>query len=440
MVPLDGDTLTKPHVGDVDLLPHDGFIFGSDSSGGLSAAPVVRWRTRSDDDLVSASHHGFGYKSVNEDRVALVEVEGEYGPDVALFVVDGMGGRECGDLAAQILSEELIRSTGPQDADVEAEISHLAKDKIETVLWRMPGRDFVRKVLGRWRSGWSNGNGRDAPDALSRSALEAVSAESLQSEEADPEKLRSIAEALRELAELNAPDMTEVALKRTQRRIVMQHPGPGMPDACFVGALIRTEPDGRRTLDVRQVGDCRLFVCSRDGEIRFRTIGESVITEPDLQDPSLPLTDLMAYSLHRNLVRNSINSSKLAFKRYRKEDLPMTLEKGDRIFLYSDGVDDLFSPEELIEMLNGTTTEAFARDLFLHSERRMKYVSGLLRAEKERLPLQLKMKAYPQVHERLNKIRVEEGCYVEAYRDGVTGRWTKPPKCDNTSICVMVVG
>ena len=50
------------------------------------------------------------------------------------------------------------------------------------------------------------------------------------------------------------------------------------------------------------------------------------------------------------------------------------------------------------------------------------------------------MKAYPQIHERLNRIRVEEGCYVEAYRDGVTGRWTKPPKCDNTSICMMVVG
>lgn len=37
---------------------------------------------------------------------------------------------------------------------------------------------------------------------------------------------------------MRSPDMTEVALRRTQRRIVTQHPGPGIPDACFVGALI----------------------------------------------------------------------------------------------------------------------------------------------------------------------------------------------------------
>ncbi len=372
--------------------------------------------------------------------MALVEVEGEHGPDTALFVVDGMGGREGGDLAAQLLSEELIRAARPPDADVEAEISLLVKDQIETVLWQLPSRDFVRKILARWRSQWSNENGVDAPDRLIRSALEAVNAESLQSGETDPDRLRSIAEALRELAEMTSPDTTEVALRRTQRRIVTQHPGPGMPDACFVGALIRTGPDGCRTLDVRQVGDCRLFICSEDGSIRFRTIGESVIAEPNLEDPTLPLADLMAYSLHRNLVRNSINSPKLAFKRYRKEDLPLVLERGDRVFLYSDGVDDLFSPEELIEMACHTTAEAFVRDLLLHSERRMKYVSGLLRAERERLPVHLKMKAYPQIHERLNRTRVEEGCYVEAYRDGVTGRWTKPPKCDNTSICVMFVG
>ncbi|MCK5378522.1 MAG: hypothetical protein KAJ78_03925 [Acidobacteria bacterium] len=432
--------MTHSHTDGLDLPPRDGVIFGEDSSGPLGASPIVRWRTRSDDVLVSASHHGYGYKSVNEDRVALVEVEGEYGPDTALFVVDGMGGRECGDLAAQLLSEELIRSARPPDAEVEAEISLLVKNQIETVLWQLPGRDFVRGVLTRWRSLWSEENGVEVPAQLIRSALEAVNAESLQNGETDPDRLRSIAEALRELAEMTSPDTTDVALKRTQRRIVTQHPGPSMPDACFVGALIRTDEDGRRTLDVRQVGDCRLFICSEDGRIRFRTIGESVIAEPRLDDPTLPLADLMAYSLHRNLVRNSINSPNLSLKRYRKEDLPLVLEKGDKVFLYSDGVDDLFSPEELVEMTRDTTPEAFVRDLFVHSERRMKYVSGLLRAGRERLPQSQKMKAYPQIHERLNRARVEEGCYVEAYRDGVTGRWTKPPKCDNTSICVMCVG
>ncbi|RLE31086.1 MAG: hypothetical protein DRJ61_11805 [Acidobacteria bacterium] len=432
--------MTHSHTDGTDLLPRDGFIFGEDSSGPLGATPIVRWRTRSDDLLVSASHHGYGYKSVNEDRVALTEIDGEHGPNMALFVVDGMGGRDRGDLAAQILSEELVRVVRPPDADVEAEISQLVKDQIETVLWQLPNRDFVRKTLTRWRSEWLEDNGINDPWRLIRSAREAVTAESLQSGEADSDQLRSIAEVLGELAEMRSPDMTEVALRRTQRRIVTQHPGPGIPDACFVGALIHTEEDGRRTFDIRQIGDCRLFVCSKDGSIRFRTIGESVIAEPNLGDPTLPLTDLMTYSLHRNLVRNSINAPKLALKQYRKQDLPLVLERGDRIFLYSDGVDDLFSPEELIEMASNTTPEAFVRDLLLHSERRMKYVSGLLRAEREQLPMRLKMKAYPQIHERLNRARVEEGCYVEAYRDGVTGRWAKPPKCDNTSICVMWVG
>ena len=219
---------------------------------------------------------------------------------------------------------------------------------------------------------------------LIRLALEALNAESLLSGESNPDQLRGIAEALRELAEMNLPNTTEVALRRAQRRIVIQHPGPGMPDACFVGALIHTEEDGRRTLDVRQVGDCRMFISSEDGRIRFRTIGESVIPEPRLQDPALPLTDLMAYSLHRNLVRNSINSPKSTLKRYRSQDLPLVLEKGDKIFLYSDGVDDLFSPEELVKMAHDQAPDAFVRDLLLHSERRMKYVSGLLRAERER--------------------------------------------------------
>lgn len=432
--------MTHPHTDAPDLLPRGGFIFGEDSSGVLAVSPIVRWRTRSDDLLLSVSHHGYGYKSVNEDRVALVEVEGEHGPDIALFVVDGMGGRERGNLAAQILSEELIRSAQPPEAEIEAEISFLVKDQIETVLWRLSGRNFVRKVLARWRSEWPGENGVDVPGQLIRSALEAVNAESLQNGGTDPDRLRGVAEALRELAEMSSPGTTEIALKRTQRRIVMQHPGPGVPDACFVGALIHTEEDGRRTLDVRQVGDCRLFISSENGRIRFRTIGESVIAEPKLEDPTLPLADLMAYSLHRNLVRNSINSPKLALKRYRKQDLPLVLEKGDRIFLYSDGIDDLFSPEELVEMAPHTTPEVFVRDLLLHSERRMKYVSELLRAERERLPAPLKMKAYPLIHERLNRTRVEKGCYVETYDDGATGCWTKPPKCDNTSICVMWVG
>ncbi len=423
-----------------EFLTEDGLIFGSESSGLLSDAPIVRLRTRSGLILAAASHHGYGYKSVNEDRVAMVEVEGAAGGlDVALFVVDGMGGRERGDLAAQIVSEELIRSVLPPDDTFENEVSLMVKDRVEAVLWRLPGRDFVRNILSRWRSEWSE-NGKDSsPERLIRSALEAVNAESLHNGKADAARLRGVAEALRELGDMKVPNATEVALRRTQRRIVTRHPGPGMPDACFIGALIQTGDDGVRILDIRQIGDCRLFVVGDDDRIRFRTFGDSVIPEPDFSNPNLSLSDLMAYSLHRNLVRNSINSDQAALKQYRRQDVPMVLEAGDRIFLYSDGVDDLFTPEELVEMARDRAPGEFVRDLLVHSERRMRHVSGLLLAQRDRLAHSQLMKAYPLTHERLNRIRIEEGAYVENYRDGAVGRWTKPPKCDNLSMCIMTV-
>ena len=70
----------------------------------------------------------------------------------------------------------------------------------------------------------------------------------------------------------------------------------------------------------------------------------------------------------------------------------------------------------------------------------MDLVAAQLHVERAQLPQQLKMRAYPIVHERLNLVRVEQGAYIERYRDGVVGRWAKPPKCDNTAFCMLVVG
>ncbi|MCD4749956.1 MAG: protein phosphatase 2C domain-containing protein [Thermoanaerobaculales bacterium] len=426
---------------DSGLQLQEGFIFGADSKGCLAETPVTEVRTRLGDELVVASHHGYGYKKTNEDRVAFVEVDGEFGLNIDLFVVDGMGGRERGDLAAQILSEELILAAGPIGAEVEQETHSFVKDKVETLLWKLPTRDFVQRVLESWQREMSVDASFSDPLRLIRSARDVVSYESLQSAETAPDKLRRVAEVLHALAGLNPPDPTEVAMRRTRRRIAIQHPGPSAPDACFIGALIRTQSDGRRFLDVRQVGDCGLLVAGADGKIRFRTFGESVLPEPNLKDPALSLTDIMAYSLHRNLVRNSVNSPKSALKRYRRQDVPLNLESGDIVVLYSDGVDDLFSPEELVELaLKGGGARSFVSELLLHSERRMKYVADLLHLERARLPDKQKMKAYPSVHERLNRARMEHGSYLEIYDDGATGSWTKPPKCDNTSVCALYVG
>lgn len=419
-------------------LPPEGLILGAESHGPLSSAPVLQWTTGAGDHIVATSHHGFGYKATNEDRVAIIELED--GEAVNLFVVDGMGGRDHGDLAAQILAEELVFAARPPESDYDREVRNFVQDRIETVLWQLPTRELIQRVLKRWRkSAEDHDRGMD-PRVSIRLALEAVNSESMRVDDTSPDRLRRIAEVLQTLAGMTPPDAVEIAVRRTQRRIVIQHPGSSPPDACFVGAIVATDAEGRRSADVRQVGDCRMFVASADGAVRFRTIGESVIPEPNLNSPNVALTDLMAYSLHRNLVRNSVNAANAALKRYRKQDVPVPLESGDMVFVYSDGVDDLFSPEELVGMVLEKGPAAFVQELLEHSERRMKHVAGLLMAERKKLPPAQQMRAYPLVHERLNRARLKNGKFEERYVDGTSQSWTKPPKCDNTSICMMVVG
>lgn len=424
----------------LERLPPGGVILGAGITGPLSQAPIREYRLGWGDHLVATTHAGYGYKSLNEDRVALVEVESPAGPITALFVIDGMGGREGGDIAAQILAEELILATQPGNPEVQAECARFVEEKIESTLWALSDRGMAQRTVSRWKAVSLAAEDKKAEiRERIRQALDAVNAESLELETIPPGLLREIAETIRVLSELTIPDPFEIAGRRTRRRIALARPGPAAPDACFIGGIIRPEAGNRRMLDVRQVGDCKLFVASSDGSIRFQSTGESVIAEPDLEHSSVNLTDLMAYSLHRNLVRNSINGTELALKRYRSQDVPIALEEGDLVCLYSDGVDDIFTPSELLGMMRGRQLGTAFGDLLLQSERRMKFVSGRLRAQRKMLPEGHQRKAYPLVHEGLNRQRIRDGCYVEAYRDGAEGRWMKPPKCDNLSICALFV-
>jgi len=426
---------------DNDRLPQEGVILGAGISGPVSAAPVRKFQLQWSDTLVAATHPGYGYKAVNEDRIALIEVPGSFGPTTALFVIDGMGGREGGDVAAQILAEEMILATGSGTAEVLEESARFVSERIESAFLSLADRKLAMKTIKRWKAA-SMGQPfhQTKVEDLIHQAMEALNAESLQLETLRPGTLRQIAETISKLKQLKAPDPFEIAARRTRNRIAAARPGPAPPDACFVGGIIRVDSEGRRMLDVRQVGDCKLFVASSTGEIRFQTIGESVISEPALESPSLSLTDLMAYSLHRNLVRNSINAAELSLKRYRKQDIPVLLEEGDFVCLYSDGIDDIFTPGELLEMVRNSQLEAAIRDLLHFSENRMKYVSGQLLAQRKSLPDGQQRKAYPLVHERLNRKRLEDGYYIEHYPGAATGRWMKPPKCDNLAICVLRVG
>jgi hypothetical protein len=192
-----------------------------------------------------------------------------------------------------------------------------------------------------------------------------------------------------------------------------------------------------RYLDIAQAGDCKLFVADSEERVRFQSINESYIAEPDLRGGQLSLSDLMMYSLNRNIVSNSIYSQVYRPRRYRSCDIPMELQPGDTVYLYSDGCDDLFTPEEIIRLRRNRKPHELVRCLLVLAEKRMRYVSSLLVSERERRPKADSSTIYPAVHHRMNSARLRNGRYHENYGDGTGGRWLKPPKCDNFAFCLI---
>ncbi len=421
------------------LLLEQGVVLGGGSEGALAEAPVVTLQPSIGGLVMATTHHGAGYKSTNEDRIVVIETEDGDGLKMGLLVVDGMGGHQHGDLAAQILSEEFIRTfrLGQEQVDNEARTQLL--QQIAVLVGSLPSQDLVRSVRAKIQADLRQ-DPAFSPDSLMRSAREAVQSESIQLREPTPGNLRKVAEILQALSNMRIPDAVELAIRGTRARIDTMGYKSDRPDACFVGATIRTTASGKRILDVRQIGDCKIIISDKHGHIRFESIGESMISEPDLYSEHITLAELMTYSLHRNVVLNSVNSPKLVLRRYRRDHLPLELNSGDTVFLCSDGVDDIFTARELVGLRQGHELRDFFRLLLALSQKRMEYVGQLLREQRSRIPGGEPRGAYPIIHRLMNEGRILNGCFVESYGEGSVGRWTKPPKCDNTAMCALVVG
>lgn len=411
---------------------------GAETFGRLADAPILSATTRAGDLVVAATHRGVGYRSYNEDRIVLVESVDRDGAHVNLFVIDGMGGREHGDVAAQTVANELVRSLLLDEEETVAEVRAWLAHRIAIVVAKLPGENLAQRVGARIES--LSDDPQTPTESLVRAAAEAIEKETLSFDPTTEEAMLRIAHVHRALAELGPADRVEIAVRRTRAHLVELGGDEPPPDACLIGALVSSAPDGRRFLDLRQMGDCRLMVVSAAGAVRFQTFGESMIPEPDLENPALTISQLMAYSLHRNIVTNSLCSRELAFKRYRRDDIPLELNNGDRVLLYSDGVDDLFAAVELAALFEHFGPIEAVRCLLEVSERRMSFVREELDCVRETLPEDEAIRAYPIVHRRFNEARLAAGAYCERYADGSEGRWMKPPKCDNTSICILEVG
>lgn len=420
-------------------LPQCGVILDGGAEGPLAEAPVSSFVTRAGDRIWAVTHAGHGYKPTNEDRIALVEVAEPPGHLSSFFVVDGMGGHRGGDLSAQTLSEELVSAYSLEPELLAIRRRELLLANVLAAVDQLGEEHLIASVAAEVNARVLARAAELEPPELLAAAVEAAQAASVRATRPEQDRLRRIAELIHTLSRVAIPDRAEIALVRTRGRLSPLGPDHRAPDACFVGAVVRTDASGERTLDVRQVGDCRLVVVSADGTLRLASINDSMVPEPDLHDPALSLSTLMAYSLHRNVVASSLMSC-TTLKRYRRDELPLLLAPGDTVYLYSDGVDDLFAPEELVELGRHLEPGGFARQLLAWSERRMRHVDALLHAERSSRSPQQTGSAYPAVHQTINEARIRDGRYLERYQDGSFGRWLKPPKCDNLALCVVRVG
>jgi serine/threonine protein phosphatase PrpC len=421
-------------------LPDSGLILGGPENADLSEAEIVTARLACGGQLCAATHPGFGYKERNEDRVALVEVDRGQGPETWAFVVDGMGGQSSGDVCAQLLSEELLLSASLPAPAVEAAQRELLAVTVFELLERLPGKRFSTAVASRVRGGMGLGSPSPTQEEIRDLAVDSIQIEATGDRVFRKDDLRRIAEVLQSFFHLKPPDRPEIAVRRAIQRLTALANEASSADCCFVGAVISPGRDGERILDVKQVGDCKLVVVDGQGVIRFETIGESLLPQPDLADPDIPLAELMMYSLNRNFVANSMRSRPLRLKRYRSDDVPVKLFPGYRVYLYSDGCDDLYTPQELVDLGRGRSPASHLRLILELAEKRMRFVDALIRAEMESGSQLVGKSPYPAIHGRMNRNRIAQGCYREEYPDGTDGCFVKPPKCDNLSFCTICIG
>jgi serine/threonine protein phosphatase PrpC len=420
-------------------LPATGLILDGASDRPLAEADIVELGTRSGDRVWLTTHPGHGYKALNEDRIAVVETADRGGVLAGFFVIDGMGGHRGGDISAQTLAEELVEAYRLDSNRLGVRCRELLLAQIVEAVDQLPSDALVNAAAEAFHAAVFQRSSELEPRQILEVSVEAVQGASTRVTSPDPDQLRQIAAVIGALSRLGVPGRAEVAVARARARLAAFGLDAQAPDACFVGAVIRTAPDGSRRLDVKQVGDCKLFVADREGRLRFQTINQSMVPEPNLRDPRLTIDQLLAYSLHRNIVSSSLMSFR-ALKRYRRDEIPLTLQAGDLVCLYSDGCDDLFAPEELVELGRGPSSALFLRALLVSSERRMRYVHGLLAAALDRLGPGERVHAYPAVHQAMHEARLRDGCYLERYGDGAVGRWLKPPKCDNLAFCMVRIG
>ena len=122
--------------------------------------------------------------------------------------------------------------------------------------------------------------------------------------------------------------------------------------ACMMYSGIVTG-DGKKYLGYAQSGDVRL-IRTMKSRILHRSRNQTLAQE--MIDAGSMSEDQALYAAHeRRVVTNSV--AKMSMWRPDMVGLEEPLQPGERIYMYSDGIDDNFTPEELMELVGDLPPE-----------------------------------------------------------------------------------
>jgi serine/threonine protein phosphatase PrpC len=175
--------------------------------------------------------------------------------------------------------------------------------------------------------------------------------------------------------------------------------------AVFISAEIIEDPQKRKYLDINQVGDATLFVADKAGVVRFNSIAHGPVAE-FVKDGTITADEAL-YHQRRNEVYDTVNGREAAQAiRYSS----IILEKGDRVFIMTDGISDNLTSEEISHLTNQMSIEQAMQVISDVTGRRMKDYKKILESTKDRR---------------------KQGRYSDGYRSA--------PKPDNRSLVIVEI-
>jgi serine/threonine protein phosphatase PrpC len=157
----------------------------------------------------------------------------------------------------------------------------------------------------------------------------------------------------------------------------------GMSGACFLAAKVREDAEGKK-LDYCQAGDVGLIIIGKNGKIKYKSTDQSFsnvlvkygnITEDEsrysLKSQREVATNSISTQEYFNYIQQTLEQDSKNLDIPHKEEIvdeikatmgkiyseTVDVEAGDRVVIFSDGISDNFTPEEIASLIKGQTPE-----------------------------------------------------------------------------------